>query len=243
MERHIERLTYVEVKKLIEEGKDTVVLPIGTIEAHGPHLPLATDVLIPVSLAERIADTLDALIAPPISYGITRSLLAYSGSLTVSSQVFKEYVKGILESLARHGFKKVIVVNGHGGHLNELKEVGMEIWSGFRLKTVMFHWWLALGEFTKEFFGEQSGHAAIDETAMIMAIDENLVKEELYSEQAVATNMQGVDVYPFHGSVILYKKGEGFPVFDASKATEYYEGVVKNTIELLKEILDKWNSI
>ena len=93
MQRHIEKLTYIEVGKLIEKGNDTVILPIGTIEAHGPHLPLGTDVIIPSSIAEKLAEAIDGLIAPPIYYGITRSLLAYSGSLTVPQDVFKQYVK------------------------------------------------------------------------------------------------------------------------------------------------------
>jgi creatinine amidohydrolase len=242
MERHIEKLTYVEVGKLIEKGMDTMVLPIGTVEAHGPHLPLATDVLIPCSIAERLAEAIDSLIAPPIYYGVTRSLLAYSGSLAVPSDVFKQYVKGVLMSLAKHGFKKVIVINGHGGHINELKEVAIEVWSESKLMTVMFHWWIALGQFTKDFFKEQGGHAAVDETAMMMAIDENLVKEKLYSEEASATRMEGVDVYPSHGSVILYKEGEGLPTFDSFKSTQYLEGVASNTIKIIKEILAKWNS-
>nr|MDO8098981.1 creatininase family protein [Candidatus Njordarchaeota archaeon] len=243
MERHTERLTYIEVKELIQKGKDTVILPIGTMEAHGPHLPLSTDVLIPVSLAERVADAVDGLIAPPIYYGVTRTLLAYSGSLMIPSEVFKEYVKAILISFARHGFKKAIVINGHGGHLNELKEIAIEVWTKSQLKTVMFHWWIALDEFTKDFFKERSGHAAIDETAMIMAIDDSLVKKELYSEEALATNMQGVDVYPFHGSVILYKRGEGLPTFDMAKATEYFEGVARKATEIIKEIVTKWDKI
>ena len=198
--------------------------------------------IIPSSIAEKLAEAIDGLIAPPIYYGITRSLLAYSGSLTVPQDVFKQYVKGILTSLAKHGFKKAIVINGHGGHINELKEVAIDVWSESKLMTVMFHWWIALEQYTKEFFKGQGGHAAIDETAMILAIDNNLVKEKLYSEDATATYMQGVDVFPFHGPVILYKEGEGFPEFDSTKSVQFFEGAVSNSIKIIKEILAKWKS-
>lgn len=241
MERHIYRLTYVEVKKLTERGMDSVILPIGTVEAHGPHLPLATDILIPVNIAEKLADAVDSLIAPPVNYGITRSLLAYPGSLTVSSQAFKEYVKGILLSFARHGFRKAIVINGHGGQMNELKEVAMEVSSETKLKTIIFNWWIALEQFTKDFFKQQGGHGAIDETAMITAIDESLVKKEFYSEESAAVNSPGIDVYPFQAPIILYKKGEGLPIFDTRKAAEYSKGVIAYTIEMVKDILAKWN--
>ena len=237
----MEKLTYVEVRELIEKGIDTIILPIGTMEAHGPHLPLSTDVLIPVNLAEKMAEAVDGLIAPPVYYGVTRSLLAYPGSLMIPSDVFKEYVRAILLSFARHGFKKAVIINGHGGHLNELKEIAIEIWTASKLKTVMFHWWVALQEFTKEFFKGEGGHAAVDETAMIMAIDESLVKKELYSEEALATEMPGVEIYPFYGSIVLYKKGEGLPHFDVVKSTKYFEGVAKRATEMIKEILTGWD--
>jgi creatinine amidohydrolase len=242
MERHIERLTYIEIGKLISKGNDIVILPVGTVEAHGPHLPLGTDVMIPCKIAEKLAEVVDGLIAPPIYYGITRSLVGYTGSLTVPPDTFTQYVKAILLSLAKHGFKKAIVINGHGGHVNELKDIATEVWSESKLMTVMFHWWIALEQYTKDFFKEQGGHAAVDETAMMLAIDESLVKEKLYSEDASATLMQGVDVFPFYGPVILYKRGEGFPEFDTSKSAQYFEGVISHTIEIIKEILAKWKS-
>jgi creatinine amidohydrolase len=241
MERHIEKLTYIEVRKLIERGMDSVILPVGTVEAHGPHLPLATDVLIPVNIAQKLADAVDSLIAPPINYGVTRSLLGYPGSLTVSSQTFKQYVKDILLSFAKHGFRKVIVINGHGGQMNELKEIAADVWSEAKLRTIMFHWWIALEQFTKDFFKQQGGHGAIDETAMITAIDESLVKKEFYSEESAAVNVPGIDVYPFQAPIILYRKGEGLPVFDSRRASEYFKGVIANTIEIVKDILAKWN--
>jgi creatinine amidohydrolase len=241
MERHIERLTYVDVKKLIERGLDSVILPIGTVEAHGPHLPLGTDIMIPVSITERLADEIDSLIAPPVNYGVTRSLLVYPGSLTVPSPAFKEYVKGILLSLSKHGFRKTVVINGHGGQMNELKEVGMEVWSETGLKTIIFNWWIALEQFTKDFFKQQGGHGAIDETAMITAIDESLVKKEYYSEESAAVNTPGIDVYPFQAPIILYKKGEGLPIFDNRKADEYSKGVIEKTIAMVKDILAKWD--
>jgi creatinine amidohydrolase/Fe(II)-dependent formamide hydrolase-like protein len=150
-------------------------------------------------------------------------------------------VKDIMMSFAKHGFNKVIIINGHGGQMNELKEIAMEIWNETRAKIIVFNWWIAVEQFTKDFFKQQGGHGAIDETAMIMAIDESLVKKEFYSEDSAALNSPGIDVYPFPAPIILYKKGEGLPIFDKRTATEYSKGVIEHTVEMVKDTLAKWN--
>ncbi len=86
-----EELNWAEFEKLVPEKYDTAILPVGTIEAHGV-APLGTDDLIPMEMAKRIADDLHAIIAPIVNHGITRTLLAYPGSLSVSADTFEKYV-------------------------------------------------------------------------------------------------------------------------------------------------------
>jgi creatinine amidohydrolase len=80
--RKLEELNWMEFKRLVPKKTDVVLLPIGTIEAHGV-TGLGTDNQIPSSIAERIAEPVNALIAPAVNYGITKSLLPYPGSVTV----------------------------------------------------------------------------------------------------------------------------------------------------------------
>ncbi|MGB2770065.1 MAG: creatininase family protein, partial [Candidatus Zixiibacteriota bacterium] len=118
MPLRLEEMNWMEFGELVPQKIDTVLLPVGTIEAHGV-TNLGTDVSIPLFICEKISDDLKAIIAPPVYYGITRSLYSYPGSLTVSSSTFENYLTEIMLSLGKKGFSRVVVMNGHGGHFNE----------------------------------------------------------------------------------------------------------------------------
>src|SRR5512139_330415 len=128
-----EELNWAEFEKLVPSKYDTAILPVGTIEAHGV-APLGTDNLIPVEMARRIADDLKALVAPVVNYGITRTLLAYPGSLSVSAETFEKYLTEIMLSIADCKFEKLVVLNGHGGHLDQLGRAAREVWASKKIK-------------------------------------------------------------------------------------------------------------
>src|SRR3990172_12167228 len=137
----LDELTWLEFKKLVPKKFDAVILPVGTIEAHGV-APLNTDNLIPVRISEMIAPDLKAMLAPLIPYGITRTLLAYPGSLTVSSVTFENYVSEVLDSLAEKGFKRIVIMNGHGGQMDELRHASTRVHQARKIKVAVIHWWL-----------------------------------------------------------------------------------------------------
>ncbi|MBM3314011.1 creatininase family protein, partial [candidate division WOR-3 bacterium] len=122
--RKLEELNWAEFRRLVPRKTDAVLLPIGTIEAHGV-TGLGTDNQIPLAIAERIAEPVNAFIAPSIHYGITRTLLPYPGSLTVLPETFERYVSEVAASLADAGFRRVVFLNGHGGNTDVLKRVSL----------------------------------------------------------------------------------------------------------------------
>ncbi len=124
--RKLEELNWMEFKRLVPKRTDAVLLPVGTIEAHGV-TGLGTDNQIPSSIAERIAEPVNALIAPTIPYGITRTLLPYPGSLTVPPGTFEHYVAAVAASLADAGFKRIVFLNGHGGNTEILKDISIRL--------------------------------------------------------------------------------------------------------------------
>src|SRR4030067_2409060 len=136
----LDELTWQEFKELVPKRIDTVILPVGTVEAHGV-TPLGTDNIIPLTISERIAPDLKALVAPLLPYGITRTLLAYPGSLTVSSSAFENFTGEIMDSLAEKGFKKIVVMNGHGGQIDELRRAAQKKNQARQVKLVVFSWW------------------------------------------------------------------------------------------------------
>ena len=89
MSHNLTDLTWEAFREQVPSKTDLVMIPIGTIEAHGA-IPLGTDNIIPQALARDLAPRFDALVAPPVTYGVTNSLLPYPGSTTVSSETFCE---------------------------------------------------------------------------------------------------------------------------------------------------------
>ncbi len=239
MPKKLEELNWMEFGELVPQKMYTVLLPIGTIEAHGV-THLGTDVSIPVHICEKIADRIKAIIAPPVYYGITRTLYAYPGSLTVSSSTFESYVTEILSSLADKGFSRIVVMNGHGGHLDELKKAAMLVHRQYKVQVAVIHWWVLCEELTKEFFGETGGHAALDENAAVLAIDKNLVLKERYKKGMAYLIKDGMNCYPAPGPIILYKENEGYPDFDQKKAKAYMEKVIQKIEDEILDLFNKW---
>ena len=97
MQRELQKLTWKDVDRLVPAKIDRIFFPVGTVEAHGA-AALGTDNFIPESIAEYLADKIDGLIAPTLSYGITKSLYGYPGSITIQSDNFRNFVDDILKS-------------------------------------------------------------------------------------------------------------------------------------------------
>ena len=112
-----DELTFPEVREIVAE-KRVPLLPVGSIEAHGPHAPLKTDCIGPMETcrlaALRVPD--DAIVMPPVYYAFEGFNTNFPGTINITEPNLIGYVADILFSLAIHGFEKIIVVNGHGGN-------------------------------------------------------------------------------------------------------------------------------
>ncbi len=236
------KMHYKDVKDYFDNGGNTVILPIGTMEAHGA-LPLGTDVIIPYNLALKIAKDINAIVAPPVYYAITKSLLPYPGSLTVSKEIFEEYILDIVHSLSADGFTRIILMNGHGGNITSLENIMPAIWSETGSYSMLVNWWLFTAHITEEVYKQKGGHAGIDETAAIMYYAPELVRKELYTEDMAEAYNSAIKTMPFPGSIILYKEGEGLPDFNEDNAKIYMEKVEKVLSDKIKHILKKWDDI
>ena len=238
----LENLNWLEFKELVPKKIETVILPVGTIEAHGV-ISLGTDVQIPQKIAEMTAEDLKAIIAPPVYYGVTRSLYFYPGSLSVTSQTFENYLYEILDSMAEKGFSRIVVINGHGGHLNELKNAALKVYKTRKAKIAVIHWWLLCDDITRQVYGVSGGHAGVDETAGILAIDKSLVKKEKYKKEMAYKYDEAMNVMPTPSSIILYKEKEGYPDFDEKKAKVYLNKVAEKIRKMILEVFKKWDGL
>jgi len=124
----LEELTWREVDALLEDGTRTAVVAVGSIEQHGPHLPLVMDTLAGDELSERIATELgDALAAPTIRPGCSGHHMAFPGTITVDSETLMDTVRAYCESLDEHGFEHIALVPTHGGNFGPVNTVAPEI--------------------------------------------------------------------------------------------------------------------
>jgi len=239
LELSLQKLSWLRVKELVPGKIDTVILPVGTVEAHGSSC-LGTDNFIPETIAEGVAPRIPALIAPTVSYGISRSLCRYNGSSTIKPAAFQAYIRDILDSFTDTGFRNILILNGHGGNNNALKSLAFDFHREKRSNIAVIHWWELCGDMTREFFGHIGGHAGTDETAMVQAIDPELAGEENYDPEQAYHFRPGADVYPVPGTILLYKEGEGYPNFDAEQAKEYREKVVQMVGEFAEFVIARW---
>ena len=240
--RHITELNWLAFKRIVPARVDAVLLPIGTVEAHGV-TGLGTDNEIPESIADRIAEGVNALVAPTVNYGITKSLLPYPGSVTVSSETFQRYVFEVAAGLADTGLRRVIILNGHGGNTDVLKDVTNRLYREKKAFSMLIDWWRLCGDETSQVCGHVGGHAGTDETALILVDHPEQVREEDYREGMAFVARDGLTATPFPGSIILYKEDAGYPDFDPAKAERLMSAVCAKVTETILDVFRRWKAL
>ena len=174
-------LAWPEIKRAAAERR-VILLPIGTTEQHGPHLPLAVDVLTASTVcdeaAKRIPD--DVLVMPSIWYAFNEHHMDFPGTITIEGQHFIDYVTDVGVSVARHGFRKVVLINGHGSNVPFLDIVARNITNRSPAICAMAPWWTLVPqevwqEVRQSQFPGGMSHACEAETSLMLAIRPDLV--------------------------------------------------------------------
>lgn len=239
-------LSWEAFRDRVPDPVDTVLLPIGTIEAHGA-MALGTDTIIPSALARDLAPRLGALIAPSIAYGVTNSLLPYPGSTTVSSATFQAYLYEAAAGLVDAGFRRVVLLNGHGGQTSEVAAVVRRLWTEKQTFNVAVEWWGFVEALSLEIYGDvASGHAGVQETAMVLAIAPDVVDGARHTMIRRAYQHPGLRARPFPASIILdrpEKDGDGAPVLDPDKARRFYDGTLIAVEAGIRSVFTGWDAL
>ncbi|MDY6856475.1 MAG: creatininase family protein [Thermodesulfobacteriota bacterium] len=176
----IQEITMSEFEEGLKKTQ-TVIIPIGTTEEHGPHLPLATDIMHVYEMIKEAARRVPMFIAPPINYGICRSTSGHTGTITISSHTLKSIIKDIVISLYEHRIRNFMIISGHAGgtHMSSLFEIGevlLDELSESKIAVVsLFH--LISKESQEVVETEADGHAGELETSLIMYVKPHLVKD------------------------------------------------------------------
>lgn len=148
-----------EVKEKIQNSK-IAILPIGAVEAHGPHLPLGTDNYLAERLSERVAKQTGAFVLPTLPYGQVWSLKNFPGSINVSNDSLISMLVDIGISLYDQGFKVFAMVNGHLGNAVALKEAARKLYSLHPDFKILYLFYPGVKKITEEVRETSSAHAS-----------------------------------------------------------------------------------
>jgi creatinine amidohydrolase len=171
-------MTNPEVEDFLKSHQ-TVIIPTGSTEQHGPHAPLLTDVLIPQEVARRVAPTIGAVVAPPINYALSYPHVGFTGLVHIRIPTFMALVEDLCVSFGSIGFKRIIFLNGHYDNTyaacaNAADKLAKDV------RAFPINYWDGMTPAeSAEFFGLENGlHANAAETSAILALDPNLVDLE-----------------------------------------------------------------
>jgi creatinine amidohydrolase len=123
---YIPHMTWQEVEDALKHT-DMVIIPVGSIEQHGKHLPLGTDSLAAIEGCKLLAQKTDDLIAPVVLAGLSEHHMGFPGTITLSPETFEAVIYDTARSLIRHGFRKLMIYNGHGGNTVSVKNAVQKI--------------------------------------------------------------------------------------------------------------------
>lgn len=166
--------TWQTVEAYLKTRK-TIILPIGSTEQHGPNGLIGIDYLTAQKIAEAVGAKTNTLVAPPICYGMAMHHMAFAGSASLRPTTLVLMMTDILQSFIKHGFDRILVINGHGGNIAPVTTAFCEIKAqDSKTRLQLENWWKIeeVSAYEREHFGDQNGfHATIGEVAATMYLE------------------------------------------------------------------------
>jgi len=168
-----------------------VIVPVAATEQHGPHLPVATDRILGHEVARRAARIIQAdrpaLVTDPVWTGLSEHHMAFGGTFTLDFPAFLGVLRGVVGSLQRHGFERVLLLNSHGGNVAALRTVVEELTRDLGMRRIATcTYWLFAADILGPMLETQKGirHACEAETSMMLALHPELVDSSLFEQAA-----------------------------------------------------------
>ncbi|MXX08504.1 MAG: creatininase family protein [Synechococcus sp. SB0667_bin_8] len=180
--------TWPEVERYLEHNKG-VIVPLGSTEQHGPTGAIGTDALTADAVAQAVAERSHVVVAPPQAFGMAEHHLGFPGTISLQPSTLLALLRDVVVSLARHGFERVYVINGHGGNTATARAAFSEAYdraaslglaSAPRLRCKLANWFLApavMGH-ARQLYGEREGqHATPSEIALTLHLHPDLARK------------------------------------------------------------------
>ncbi len=194
-----EKLTWPEINDAVEMRKVCIV-PCGAVEQHGEHLPLDVDLMCPTGIARGCGQAMTdkVLVLPIVAYGYTGHVMDFPGTVNVHYETFIRQVLDVCQSLVFHGFKKVILLNGHGSNMPNLDLVARRVNLETDGECILIAWWHLLTvdpEFMPSWregtYPGSCAHACELETSLYLYLDEDNVRKDKIKNNISSLNTDG----------------------------------------------------
>lgn len=152
-----------DLRKIIKKKKNIAIIPVGSIEQHGPHLPISTDSDIVTEISLRFSKKIDGILLPTINYGISDEHFPFF-NLSVKKSTLSKMLDDICGSLIKNGISRILIINGHYGNLDSLKDFERKKKKSRKIKVISY--W--------KYMDREFDHAGNVETSIMLAISKNV---------------------------------------------------------------------
>ena len=198
----IHEMTAEELSEALKRT-DTVIVPLGSVEQHGPHLPVSMDAEAAYLLAIKAAEAVDGggvYVAPPIFYGSCAATKNFPGTISIRQSTLIALIIDVLKGFASHGFKKFVILNCHGGNNAVVRTAIRELMEeGFKAFVGCIHWWGLIQDVVDEVReAEDYGHACEIETSFAYV----LIPEKVRVDKIVRGRVDPEHFYPRAGDIV-----------------------------------------
>ncbi len=236
-----DELSMPEAEEAAKDGK-VMIIPCGSIEEHGSHLPLSTDSLQAEYVALEVARKTGCLVAPPLRYGLCSSTRNFPGTVTISFDSLRSVMTDILEDFIRNGFRRLIVVTGHAGssHMTAIRLSAKTVVMNHqnekdRPRIVVCSDYDFASELRGKEFDDRDSHAGTIETSRLMAIRPDLLKGR---GEKNFPNLPRFEIAP--DPELYFPSGVmGDPTIATSeKGHKINDYVIEQIVKLVKELED-----
>jgi creatinine amidohydrolase len=231
----LQEMKHPEIKDYLEQKK-SIIVPFGSTEQHGPHLPMGTDTFVAACIAEEVGKRTRTVVAPVMPVGFSPGLhTLFPGTITIGAQTYISLIEDILGSIVTIGFRDMLVLTGHGMNWPPLKTAMMEFLNTHDGRAMVMGYWET--EEVKALMEEGDGvHCTILETSMMLYLRPELVEmEKGFNEYRQTRFMLGkneIGQVSSSGTIAETMKSteeKGEAIFEAAVA-----GIVKK-VEMLEE--------
>ena len=242
--------TWNELADVLKKLK-AVILPIGSCEQHSLHLPLGMDTYSAIVLSERVAERLNGrvLVLPPIWYGISPHHMNFPGTITLSNETLISIILDIARSLKKHGVKRLIIINGHGGNVNALSIALRKLRDELGLKAVLINPWTLINDVISDVLESKIwGHACEFETSVaFIEIPDKVRRDKIKKPNIIEPGIPYVAIWE-KNRVVLPWNTDDFTntgsIGDPTKASEekgriLFDAMLKRTLEFIEKFIEE----